>query len=275
MLLASLGARYTPLSWLAVSGSVPSRWSSWEDKSSTERVNAGGIGDASLQLSFDLPELIHPTMIRTRCPETGGNILALRDDDRIVKFPHLVFSGGVAFPMGADDQEVDGKFVSPQYQPGAGVWAWNVGAFLSQGLGPVSIGGGVTYMAFEGVNHAGYERPDALVVSPSATWLAWAERLGKVFLAASFNFPLGAGGQKQRRPGSILRQESEELVESEGSDKRTVTLDLGYVMWVGSLWKKRRKIMLGVLASFPLVEGETDTEPKSGHAVSLFSTFNF
>lgn len=214
-------------------------------------------------------------MIRTRCPETGGNILALADDDDLIKFPHLVLVLGLSLPTGADDHKIDGKFIPPQFQPGAGVWAWNLGAFLSQGLGPMAIGAGVTYTGFDGINDAGYLRPDALVVSSSLTWLVWPERLGKLFLAANYNIPLATGQQLQQKPGSILQQDDDLLVELEGSDKHSLALDLGYAVWAGSFCQKRRKIMLGAMVSFPVIEGETDTEPKLGHTLSLFSTFNF
>jgi hypothetical protein len=269
-----LAVKATPTPWLSISGVLPFRWSWWSDRSTGEARDLGGLSDPALSASFDLLELVHPNMIRTRCPETGGTILALKDDGRIVQFPHLFISAGLVFPAGEDAATIEGKTVSPQFQPGSGLWSGNVGLHLSEGFGPVNVGVGAAYAFSRGANAAGYDPPDTITVSAALTWLAFAKRLGKVYLGTNIRIPLGEGAQRQSKPGSILEEASVEMVPLEGSDQVTVQLDVGYVMWIGSYWKKRKKLFGGVLASFPLVEGESDTEPRVGYGAGLFFIFN-
>ena len=275
LLSAGVGVKFYPKSWLSFSTFYPYRWSRWEDKASGKTLTAGGLSDPSLSVSFDLLELLNPSMIRTRCPETGGIILALKDDDSMFKSPHLNVVGGVSFPLGKHDVQLENRVVSALYQPGAGVWMYSAGVFYSQGIGRVTPSVGASWVLSGGMNSAGYDRPDSLVGSLSATWSAWPRRLGKLYAGLNLLVPMEAGRMRERKPGSILQEETETVVELAGSDKKMLLLDVRWSMWVASFWKRQKKIFSGLMVTAPLIEGESQTEPRNGWGVSLFAIVNF
>ena len=260
-LSGGLGVKGYPWPWLSASVYLPYNWSTGRDGQTGREVDLHGIGDLSVAASFDLLELIRPNMIRTRCPETGGPLLALRDDDDVIKAPHLVFSAGMAMPTGTANHRKKWWPYPPQYQPGGGVWSASAGIFYSQGIGPVTPSVGATWLYGGGVNPVGYDRPDSLAVSAGVTWLFWYRRIGKLFLAANVLVPLAEG-----------RMEGRNLP---GSDLSMVLVDVGLSFWVGSFWRRTRKIHAGIMATLPAREGATDTEPRHGTSVSVFTVFGF
>lgn len=274
LLSTGLGIRYFPTSWFSASVFQPYKWSRWNDKASGRTQTVSGAGDLSFGVQFDLLEYLQPTLIRARCPETGGWILARRDDDRLLKSPHLTLAGGVSAPVGRHDVAVDNRVASALYQPGAGVWMQTAGLFYSQGVGSVTPSIGGAYLFSGAMNSAGYDRPDNVTLVASASWLAWPARLGKVYAGLNLILPVWQGKMRQRKPGSILQAESEQIVALDGSDKKMVLMDLGWSMWVCSYWKKQKKVHLGTMLTIPLVEGESATEPRNGWALSLFLVLN-
>lgn len=258
-LTGGLGAKGYPWPWLSASVYMPYSWNTGRDDQTGRGVDVSGISDPAFTASFNLLELIRPTMTRTRCPETGGPILALKDDDDVIKSPHLVLSAGTSMPVGQDDNRRRWWAYPPQYQPGAGVWSANAGLFYSQGLGPFTPTAGVTYVYGGGVNSVGYDRPDSLVMSASVTWLFWYQRLGKLFLGTSGLVPLGEGSLEGRTLS--------------GNDNTMVLVDVGISFWVGSFWERSRKINAGIMATLPALEGTTDAERKHGYAVGVFTVF--
>lgn len=253
-----LGLRYFPSAWFNLSSYFPYLINVGRDLKAERDINVRGVGDFSFSASLDVLELVHPTMIRVRCPETGGPILALRDAGQFIKWPHLTFTAGLTVPIGADNLGEHYINYQPQYQPGLGVWSPSVGVFYAQGIGPVTPGLGATYVFSGGVNSIGYQKPEALALSLSANWLFWARRLARCFAAVNTTVPLAQG----KLGDKVL----------EGSDLTMISLDIGTVWWVGSVWQKTRKINAGIKGSIPLREGTKDTEPKLGYSVGLFVT---
>ena len=252
----------------------PYKWSRWNDKASGLIQTVSGVGDPSLGVQFDLLEFLHPTQLRVRCPETGGWILARRDEDRLLKSPHLTLTGGVSAPFGRHDIEADNRVVAALYQPGAGVWMQTAGVFYSQGVGSVTPSLGATYLFSGNMNSAGYDRPDSVTMVASGSWLVWPNRLGKLYGGLNLIVPVERGRMRQRKPGSILQQDAQQVVPLAGSDKKMLLMDLGWSMWVCSYWKRQKKVHLGTMLTIPLVEGRTDTEPRNGWALSLFMILN-
>ena len=256
---AGLGARFFASPWLNASVFLPYRWNVGEDAQTGRDVDLHGIGDLSLGVAFDLLELALPSMQRVACPETGGPILARLDDDGVIKSPHLTFSVQLSIPTGSADHKERWWFYPAQYQPGAGVFGTTASVFYAQGFGPVIPGLGVAYAYAGGENPAGYVRPDALVYSVGLGWLFWEDRLGSLQATANITQPLSEG----TLDGKVLA----------GSDMVMARLDIGASVWVGSFWKKTRKITLGLNVGVPLVEGETRTEPRYGFSGTLSCAF--
>lgn len=253
------GAKFYPTPWLAFSTYLPVKWSVGEDARTARDVDLVGVGDLSLGATFDLPELLHPTMKRVACPETGGPILSLADDDDFIKSGHLTFSFGLSVPTGRSDHAVKWWYYPAQYQPGGGVWGGSAGAFYAQGIGPVTPGAGVTYVFGGGKNPAGYDKPDSLVYSASLNWMFWPGRLGRTFGAVNVMSPVGRG-----------RIDGKDLA---GSDMTMVLADVGVALWAGSFWGGARKITAGLTGTVPLFEGSTPMEPRNGYAFGAFCTF--
>jgi hypothetical protein len=260
-LSGGLGVKAYPWPWLSASAYLPYNWNQGRDDQTGRTVDLHGIGDLSVALAFDLLELIRPTMIRTRCPQTGGPLLALRDDDDVIKSPHLVLTAGTSFPTGKDDHRRKWWAYPPQYQPGAGAWSASAGIFYSQGFRAITVGAGLTYAYGGEANTIGYDRPDTLAASASLGWLFWYQRLGKLFVATKVLIPLSEG----KIEGRSLR----------GSDLVMVLVDVGASFWVGSFWRQTRKIHAGVMATLPAREGASSSQPMHGYALSVFTTFGF
>jgi hypothetical protein len=254
-----VGVKYYPTPWLAFSTYLPYKWNVGKDGQTARRVDLAGLGDLSLGVSFDLRELLMPTMIRTHCPETGGPILALKDDDDLVKSGHLILTAGASAPTGKSDHAARWWYYPAQYQPGSGVWTGSAGLFYGQGIGPFTPGVGISYIFGGGINPAGYDKPDSMLFTASFNWMFWPGRLGRLFAAINAATPLGKG----RVDGKALA----------GSNKTMVLADLGVALWAGSFWRKSRKITVGLAATIPVVEGANSTEPRNGYSIGVFSTF--
>ena len=261
-----LGVKVYPSSWVAVAAYLPWKWNVGRDDQTDREVDLKGLGDVSASAALDLLELISPNMIRTTCPETGGPLVALKDEDDFVKSPHLTFAAGVSLPTGAADHKVKWWAYPPQYQPGAGVLSGGAGAYFSQGIGPVIPAVGVGYVFGGEENDLGYDKPDSLVYSASIQWPFWYARMAKLFCGVNVMAPRGRGS---------ARDWNGERYELKGSDLTLVMADVGATIWVWSFWRDTRKMMTGFQVTFPLKEGESPTEPKQGTALSLFTTFGF
>lgn len=256
-----LGARYFPCSWLNASVYFPYHWNTGEDDQTGREVDLHGPGDLSMAASLDVLELADPSMIRVRCPQTGGPILALTDDEDLIKHPHLTFTAGMTVPTGKDDFQERWWFYPAQYQPGAGVVTAYATAYYAQGIGPVTPGAGISYL-FGGVeNSAGYDRPDSLVYTAGIGWLFWSERFGRLQAAAYVLHPLASG----EIDGEAL----------DGSDRVMVLIDLGASVWAFSFWNGSRKFVTGLNLTLPLLEGDDETEPRNGFGLGVFCTFGF
>jgi hypothetical protein len=263
---AGLGVKAYPFPWLSAALYVPFKWNVGRDDQTDRSVDLKGIGDLSASVGFDLLELIMPSMVRTKCPETGGPLLALKDDDELIKSPHLVLVAGIAAPTGDAEKKVKWWSYPPQYQPGTGVWNASVGAFYSQGLGPFVPGAGIVYGYGGGENPVGYRKPDTLTASASLQWSFWPKRLARLLAGINVSMPLDEG--------SMIDQNGERY-DLEGSDMALVTMDIGASLWTFSFWQSSRKVMSGLLLTLPLREGRTATEPRQGTSLSLFTTFGF
>jgi len=261
-----VGLKGFPTSWLSAAVYMPCKWNVGRDNRTDREVDLKGIGDLSANIGFDILELLSPSMIRTRCPETGGPLVALKDEDDFIKSPHLALVAGVAVPTGKSDHKVKWWAYPPQYQPGAGVWGASAGAYYSQGIGPIVPGAGLTYVRGGSENPVGYRKPDSLVYSASVQWPFWYKRMARLYAGVNVMHPRGKG--------SMEDQEGERY-DLEGSDMTLVMMDIGVTMWVWSFWRDTRKMMSGFQVTLPLKEGETDTEPKQGTSLSLFTTFGF
>lgn len=251
---AGLGLKYFPAPWLSASAYVPYKWKSGIDTQTDRTVDLHGFGDISAAATLDLLELITPTMVVTRCPETGGPIVMMKDEDRVVKAPHLGISIGMSFPVGADGHKDHWWVIPARYQPGAGVWMGSVGLNYSQGFGPVALGLFAAYAGSLGSNSTGLERPDLLSFGGSLNWLFWYKRRARLYTGVNTIVPLGN-----------VRQDGKEVP---GTAATLVTLDVGASIWALSLGN--RKLILGLMASFPLKEGSAASGAAVGTGLSGF-----
>lgn len=256
---AGLGVKYFPSPWLAFSAYIPYKHNS--GVASSHAIRTSGPGDVFLAASFDPIEMLAPSMIPVKCPETGGPIVALADEDDIVKHPHLSLAAGLIIPVGKDDYRDHWWVIPAQYQPGTGVWTPSAAVFYSQGIGPVTPGVGASFTFSGGMNSAGYEAPDLLALSANLSWLFWHDRMGRFYTGLNIVYPQGKA-----------RQQDTEL---QGSDARVVLLDTGVSVWAASFWRKSRKIMAGALLTLPIEEGGPGTEASNGLAGSVFCSFGF
>jgi len=255
-----IGVKVFPVTWLSVAGYIPHRSIRAEYEPSQRDISVDVWGDPTLSATFDLFELLRPSMVVVPCPETGGPILALKDDDSLIKAPHLSISGGVSFPLATSSTKTHGWLYPPQYQPGSGVWSGSIGLFYSQGIGPVTPAIGATCVFGGRPNEAGYDKPDSLVASASTNWLFWYQRRGNLFLGANWLQPLGKGEQH----GKSLS----------GSDRRLVSMDMGISFWVASL-PSTNKIMAGLIGTLPVDEGSEYTEPRIGASLGTFLVYGW
>ena len=117
---------------------MPYEWNDGVYKPTDREVSAKGWADPSLSTSFDILEMITPSMKKGRCPLTGKPLITMLDEERFIKSPHLTISAGLTFPVGRADVKDHTWVLPPNYQPGAGVYTGWAGLNYAQGIGDVT-----------------------------------------------------------------------------------------------------------------------------------------
>lgn len=132
-----------------------------------EEFSISGVGDMSLSFSFDLTEVIKPTLERKVCPKTNAYYFDRTDADDFVRAPHFILGIGLSIPTGSDDEMNGPSLIGAPYQPGAGVLRPLVSLSYSQDIGCVTPRASIAYNFSGGENDAGYEYADSVSMSIS------------------------------------------------------------------------------------------------------------
>jgi len=235
---------------------MPYEWNSGVYEPTDREVSAEGWADPSLSASFDILEMITPSMKKGRCPFTGKPLISMLDEEQFIKNPHLTISAGLTIPVGRADVRDHTWVMPPNYQPGAGVYTGWAGLSYAQGIGEITPSLAITYMLGGGNNRVAYDAADSLTVSAGAKWVFWYTQRGALYSAMNVASPLG----KAKRNGKELA----------GSDTRLVLWDAGLSLFAHKTWRT----IAGVNLTVPVVEGGAE-DVKVGTGLTLFVIQNF
>jgi len=245
-----------PAPYLSVTGFLPHEWNAGVYEPTDREVSADGWADPSFSASWDIFEMLNPSIKKGTCPVTGKPLISMLDEEQFIKNPHLSVYAGFTAPVGRADIKDHTWVVPPNYQPGAGVYTGWAGMSYAQGIGEITPSLAMTYMFGGGENSVAYDAADSLSLSASAKWVFWYTQRGTLYSGFDVLSPLG----KATRNGKEL----------DGSDTRLVLWNAGVSLFAHKVWRTTG----GVSVTVPVIEGGAD-EVKVGTGLSLFLIQNF
>lgn len=219
-------------------------------------MSAKGWADPSFSASWDILEMLNPSIKKGTCPMTGKPLISMLDEEQFFKNPHLTVYAGFTAPTGRADVKDHTWVLPPNYQPGAGVYTGWAGLSYAQGIGEITPSLSMTYLFGGAENSVAYDGADSLELSASARWVFWYTQRGTLHSAINMLSPLG----KAKRNGKEL----------DGSDTRLALWDLGLSLFAHKAWRTTAGFSLTV----PIIEGGAE-EVKAGTGLSLFLIQNF